>query len=268
MATAIAKGVGASRLLPWSALTLSDPASPRSAAQQELAAKGATLTSSNADVIARSSIVILATKPDQICPALTQEREAIAKRTQSPLFISIAAGVSLAAIEAVLPADSRVVRVMPNTPALVGCSASAFALGSGASAEDAAVVSALFGAIGRVVRVSEKDLNGVTGLSGSGPAYVFLFVEALADGGVRAGLTRAVAQELAIQTVLGSAQLLQQTGKHPGQLKDQVASPGGTTIAGIHALEQGAFRSTVMDAVLAASNRAAEMGAPAIKSKL
>ena len=270
MATAIAKGVAASGLMPFAALTLADPASPRSYAQQELASKGAKLTSDNGEVFARCSIVILATKPDQVCPALTQERETISRRaSQSPLFISIAAGLSLATIEAALPAGARVVRVMPNTPALVGCSASAFALGSHASPADASLVSALFGSLGRVVRVSEKDLNAVTGLSGSGPAYVFLFVEALADGGVRAGLTRAVAQELAIQTVLGSAQLLQQTGKHPGQLKDQVASPGGTTIAGIHALERGAFRSTVMDAVVAASSRAAEMGAPAaIKSKL
>ena len=156
-----------------------------------------------------------------------------------------------------------VARVVPNTPALIGCGASAFALSSSSPqhAQHLGNVSRIFSAVGTVVSCTEQQLDAVTGLSGSGPAFVFLFLEALADGGVRAGLPRALADRLAAQTVLGAASMmLQPGGQHAGQLKDQVASPGGTTIAGIHALELGAFRGCVMSAVLAASSRAEEMG--------
>ena len=150
---------------------------------------------------------------------------------------------------------------MPNTPALVGMSATAFAGNSNATAADIELVTRLFEAIGVAFPVAEKWLDAVTGLSGSGPAYVYVMIEALADGGVLAGLPREIALRLAAQMVLGSAQMVLTTGRHPGALKDAVASPGGTTIAGLHALEQAGFRGAVMDAVLAASQRAAELGA-------
>jgi pyrroline-5-carboxylate reductase len=160
---------------------------------------------------------------------------------------------------------------MPNTPALVSVGASAVALGQRTVPEDSALITKMFSSVGIVVNCTEKDLNAVTGLSGSGPAFVFMFIESLADGGVRAGLPRAVSLKLATQTVLGAATLVKQSGLHPGALKDQVASPGGTTIAGVHALENGGFRSASMTAVYAAANRAAELGAPSSdmkKSKL
>lgn len=182
--------------------------------------------------------------------------------TASHLLISIAAGITLAAIEAKVHTSVRVVRVMPNTPSLVGQGATAIALGKYASREDEAFALELFNAVGSAYAVEEKVLDAVTGLSGSGPAYVFLFIEALADGGVRAGLPRAVALALAVQTVKGAATMVQETGVHPGELKDRVTSPGGTTITGVHALERGGFRGTVMDAVMEASKRSAELGNP------
>jgi pyrroline-5-carboxylate reductase len=149
---------------------------------------------------------------------------------------------------------------MPNTPALVGASASAFARGQAAQPADAVLAQRLFAAVGRVFELKEGLLDAVTGLSGSGPAYVYQFIEALSDGGVAAGLPRDVATQLAAQTVLGSARMVLETGLHPGVLKDQVASPGGTTIEGIHALEKGGLRGTVMDAVRAAAEKAGKLG--------
>jgi pyrroline-5-carboxylate reductase len=149
---------------------------------------------------------------------------------------------------------------MPNTPCLVGASAAGFAAGPTATPEDVALVAKLFNAVGKAFPVPEHLLDAVTGLSGSGPAFVYVLIEALADGGVRVGLPRDVALALAAQTVLGSAKMVLETGKHPGELKDAVASPGGTTIAGLHALERAGFRAAAMDAVEAAANRAAELG--------
>ena len=251
-----------SKLVSSQQVLVSDP---NSNALAEIKSSGIAVTNDNARVAEQSNILFMCTKPDIILPAL----QAIASRLKpNVLIVSIAAGLTLESIESIVP-NHKVVRVMPNTPALVGASASAFTIGQQCNDEDGALVQRLLSSIGLAVRVNEKDLNGVTGLSGSGPAFVFMFIEALADGGVRSGLTRTVAMQLAIQTVLGSAKLMESTGKHPGQLKDQVASPGGTTIAGIHALEHGALRSTVMDAVFAAANRAKELGQPSkIKSKL
>lgn len=201
--------------------------------------------------------VLLAVKPQVVEQALEPLRDVL---TERQTLISIAAGVSTARLEACFPAPVPVVRVMPNTPALVGAAATALCTGKNADESHRAKARRIFEAVGLTVDVDEKLLDAVTGLSGSGPAYVFLFIEALADGGVRAGLGRDMALKLAAQTVLGSAQMVLETGEHPGVLKDRVASPGGTTIAGLHALENGAFRGVVIDAVLAATERALELG--------
>jgi len=163
-------------------------------------------------------------------------------------------------IEELLPAGMRVVRSMPNTPALVGAAATAISSGAHAHAEDMALARFVFDAVGMTVELDESQLDAVTGLSGSGPAYVFLVLEALADAGVKVGLSRRNAQRLAAQTVMGSAKLLLETDEHPGRLKDMVTSPGGTAIAGLHTLEQGGLRTTLINAVETATNRARELG--------
>jgi pyrroline-5-carboxylate reductase len=176
------------------------------------------------------------------------------------LLVSIAAGVTLAKMEANLPAGIRIIRVMPNTPALVGASASAFALGKTATPDDGQIVSTLFSAVGVAFQVKESLLDAVTGLSGSGPAYVYMIIEALSDGGVAAGLPRDIATKLAAQTVLGGAKMVLETGLHPGTLKDMVTSPGGTTIEGIHELEKGSLRAALINAVRAATEKSKRLG--------
>jgi pyrroline-5-carboxylate reductase len=176
------------------------------------------------------------------------------------LLISIAAGVPIAKLEAGLGGKARVIRVMPNTPALLGASATAYALGKSASPEDAALAQKLFAAVGIAFAVKESLLDAVTGLSGSGPAYVYLMIEGLSDGGVAAGLPRDIATKLAAQTVLGSASMVLETGMHPGALKDMVTSPGGTTIEGIHELEKGKVRGSLMNAVRAATDKSKKLG--------
>jgi pyrroline-5-carboxylate reductase len=182
------------------------------------------------------------------------------KVTSQHLVVSIAAGIPLKTLIAGLGPQARLVRVMPNTPCLVGASASGFALGGAATKEDSALVEQLLSAVGVAVPVEEKLLDAVTGLSGSGPAYVYQIIEALSDGGVRVGLPRAVATKLAAQTVLGAAKMVLETEQHPGILKDAVASPGGTTIAGLHELERGGLRAALMNAVESATNRSKELG--------
>ena len=207
------------------------------------------------DAPQRADGALLAVKPGDVpaaCAALTEVKPA--------RVLSIAAGVTIAALEAALPPGTPVVRAMPNTPALVGAGAAAVAPGSSAGDDDLAWAEQILGAVGVVVRVEEPLLDAVTGLSGSGPAYVFLFAEALVDAGVAAGLTRDVATTLAVQTVLGSAQMLSETGTHPAVLKDMVSSPGGTTAAGLRALESRAVRSAIIEAVLAATQRSKELG--------
>jgi pyrroline-5-carboxylate reductase len=227
--------------------------------------KGVHTTNDNLLLIQACQVIILSVKP-HIVPAVLKQIQPYF--TEKHLIISIAAGVTINTIESdLLPLKARVVRVMPNTPALVGASATGYCLGSNTTKDDSKIVQIIFGSMGKSVELQEKDLDAVTGLSGSGPAYVFMFIEALADGGVRAGLTRDVAMQLAAQTVFGSAKMVLQTGKHPGLLKDQVASPGGTTIAGIHALENSNFRAAAMNAVVAASNRSTELGMKAQQQK-
>ncbi|CAA2942582.1 pyrroline-5-carboxylate reductase [Olea europaea subsp. europaea] len=178
--------------------------------------------------------------------------------SEKQLLVSVVAGVKLKDLQE-WAGHSRFIRVMPNTPAAVGNAASVISLGAGATKDDGELISKLFGAIGKVWTADEKLFDAITGLSGSGPAYIYLAIEALADGGVAAGLPRDLALGLASQTVLGAASMAVNTGKHPGQLKDDVASPGGTTIAGIHELEKAGFRGILMNAVVAASNRSREL---------
>jgi pyrroline-5-carboxylate reductase len=217
-----------------------------------------TVFESNLDVAKSSDVLVLAVKPQNMRQVLDELRPAV---TADHLVISIAAGITIDSIVQGLGPSSRVVRVMPNTPALVGEGASAYALGPNVGSDDQAVVKAFLDCVGHAVCVGESQLDAVTGLSGSGPAFVYLMIEALSDGGVRAGLPRDVATLLAAQTVLGAAKMVRETGQHPGVLKDQVASPGGTTIAGLHALERSGFRGALIDAVLAATGRSAELAA-------
>jgi pyrroline-5-carboxylate reductase len=180
--------------------------------------------------------------------------------TRDHLLLSIAAGVTLAKLEAALPAGARVIRAMPNTPALVGAGAAAFAAGSAARPGDAAIAQGILGSAGIALEVPEKLLDAVTGLSGSGPAYIYMVIEALSDGGVAMGLPRDVAMRLAAQTVLGAARMVLDTGLHPGVLKDQVTSPGGTTIEGVHALETAGLRAALIQAVRAAAEKSRLLG--------
>ncbi len=216
---------------------------------------GAQMSESNRDVMEKVDVLFLAVKPQSL-PQVYRDLAPVPSRC---LVVSIAAGVSLATLTASL-GTQRLVRVMPNTPCLVGQGASGFAVGTAVNDADRKVVQDLLNTVGRSWELPEILLDAVTGLSGSGPAYVFQFIEALSDGGVRAGLPRAVATELAAQTVFGSALMVLQSSDHPAELKDRVASPGGTTIAGLHALEQGAFRGVVMNAVHAATTRSQELG--------
>jgi len=197
---------------------------------------------------------LLCTKPNQAEAALG------ALPAGEALVISVAAGLSTAWLEARVPAGVRVIRCMPNTPALVGKGAAAFCRGKAATAADAEFAKLLLGSVGLAVELPESLMDAVTGLSGSGPAFVYVMIEAMADGGVRAGLPRAEAMKLAAQTVLGAAAMVLETGMHPGELKDQVTSPGGTTIAGIAELEKHGMRSAFIEAVTTAARRAAELG--------
>ena len=215
------------------------------------------ITARNSDAVRDADVVLLCVKPQMIDEVLA---EIAPLAHASKLVISIAAGVPIARIEHALPGKPRVIRVMPNTPALVLSGASGIAPGRTVTDADRALAEEIFGAVGRVVFVEEKLMDAVTGLSGSGPAYVFTFIEALADAGVKVGIPRAVAMELAVQTVLGSARMVLETKEHPASLRDKVTSPGGTTIAGLHELEKGKFRAVLMSAVEAATRRSRELG--------
>jgi pyrroline-5-carboxylate reductase len=253
MATALAQGFVASQLVPSSAIVAYDPFI--AAGQHfQAAVPGSQLAASNTEVVAQTDVIFLAVKPQQMASVM-EEIKAVAGEK---LFVSIAAGVSLAQLYAGL-ATERVIRVMPNTPALVGCGASALARGATCTEADAHQVLGLLRAVGTAVELDEKLLDAVTGLSGSGPAYGYVMIEALADGGVRMGLPRAIALQLAAQTLLGAARMVL-AGDHPGVLKDRVASPGGTTIAGLQVLEERAVRGALMAAVEAATVRSKELG--------
>ncbi|QTN31825.1 pyrroline-5-carboxylate reductase [Akkermansiaceae bacterium] len=217
---------------------------------------GAVATAEIAEVLAASDVLLLCTKPQDAFSALA----GLGSHAGGKLMISIAAGVTISDLEKNTPESVRVIRSMPNTPALVGKGAAAYSLGGRCNAADEDAVRSLLGAVGLAVSLPEKLMDAVTGLSGSGPAYVYLIIEAMADGGVRAGLPRAEALQLAAQTVSGAAEMVLQTGSHPAMLKDMVTSPGGTTIAGLAVLEEKNVRSALIGAVSAAAARSAELG--------
>jgi pyrroline-5-carboxylate reductase len=255
MATALAQGWIKAGLTVAKDICASDPVS--TARDQFSKITTANCGDDNSRVVSQSEIVVLAVKPQNMADLLREIKPHVQDKH---LLISIAAGITLTQIADAVGSNRRIIRVMPNTPCLVGASASAFAPSSGATAADLQLTERLLNSVGRAVQVPERLLDAVTGLSGSGPAFVAMVIEALSDGGVRMGLPRDLATMLAAQTVLGSAKLLLDTGLHPGQLKDMVASPAGTTIAGLHALEQGGLRAALMDAVEAATKRSIELG--------
>ena len=224
---------------------------------------GVVTTTSNTDVVKASEIVIYAVKPQIMAPTL---RETAAYLDMSKVIISIAAGVPLAAIESCLNKDLRLIRVMPNIAASVKEGAAAIAPGKHASKGDLKVAKAIFDSVGKSIIIEEEFMDAITGLSGNGPAYIFLIVDALADAGVKMGLSREDALLLSAQSVLGAAKLLLETNEHPGRLKDKVTSPGGTAIAALHTIEAGGLRTTLINAVEAGTKRSRELGEMMIKN--
>mmetsp|Transcript_1499 Transcript_1499/g.5159 ORF Transcript_1499/g.5159 Transcript_1499/m.5159 type:complete len:269 (-) Transcript_1499:65-871(-) len=254
MAEALAKGFIAKKIVPSSHINAFDISDARRRVfREELKA---TVHDSNDSAVASSDVAILAVKPQYLSATAQTVTPA---SWENKLVLSIAAGVTIDTLKSLLPASARVVRIMPNTPCLVGESASAIATSDEATSEDEELVRRLFATVGTTISVDEGLIDAVTGLSGSGPAYIFLMIEALSDGGVRSGLPRGVATKLAAQTVMGAAKMVLETGKHPGELKDMVTSPAGTTIAGIAALEEHGARAAFIDAVTKATQRSKEL---------
>ena len=255
MGEALIKGLVVANVVPAKSIYSADVRGER---LTELAKQfGIQAAADNSDLVSRCDVVILAVKPQIMEPVLREIAPAV---TRQKLLISIAAGVSTATIQSILGTYPRLIRVMPNTPALVLQGVTAIARTPGLEQDDLETAQEIFAAVGRAVVLDEEQMDAVTGLSGSGPAYVALVIEALADGGVKMGLDRATAMTLATQTVLGAAKLLAETGMHPAALKDMVSSPGGTTIAGIAALEEGGVRTTFIRAVERATLRSRELG--------
>ena len=255
MAEAMIRGLLAAKLVIPDDILISDVREDRLAYLQET--YRVLISVSNAEVASKAEIILLAVKPQIISQVLDGLIDVV---NRDKLIISIAAGVPTNFIADKFPSPVRVIRVMPNTPALVLEAASALTSGSHATAEDLETAKRLFRAVGKVVVVEESLMDAITGLSGSGPAYIFLAIDALSDAGVKVGLSRDIAQLLSAQTVLGAARMVLETKKHPGELKDMVTSPGGTTIAGLHALEQGGLRATLINAQEAATLRSRELG--------
>ncbi|CAN5894734.1 pyrroline-5-carboxylate reductase [soil metagenome] len=254
MATALIRGMIRAGVASAGAVSASDPLA--SARDRLVEATGARALASNREVAEASDVLVLAVKPQGMAEVFEELGPVVG---DDHLIISVAAGITMATLASGLGQDMRIVRVMPNTPALIGEGAAGYCLGAGVRPADESIVRHCLESVGRAFRVSESLLDAVTGLSGSGPAFVYVIIEALSDGGVRAGLPRDIAAALAAQTVLGSAKMVLETGEHPAVLKDQVASPGGTTIAGLHCLERGALRAALIDAVEAATRRSAEL---------
>jgi pyrroline-5-carboxylate reductase len=232
-------------------------------AQDAAASIGAKVLARNTETVEKSDIIFLAVKPQVLSQVLAEIASPIKKRYSlgnSPVLVSMAAGWSIEKIQSVIGENIPTARIMPNTPALIGKGMIALSVSPEVPAQKLEELKEILGSAGIVDVIDERFMDAVTGLSGSGPAFVYLFIEALADGGVRAGLARDKALSYAVQTVIGAATMVQETGKHPGELKDMVASPGGTTMAGIAAIEDGAFRSVVIKAVEAAWKRSIELG--------
>jgi pyrroline-5-carboxylate reductase len=252
MGTALVAGAIRSKAIEAADVLGFDPHGPAAEAFHQATTA---VTVEQAEALHSCEVLLLCTKPHHAAAALNA-----LPPQYSGLIISIVAGQSIDWLSKHSPSGCRVIRCMPNTPALVGEGATGFALSASATTADADFARGLLGSVGVAIEVPESQLDAVTGLSGSGPAFVFMVIEALADGGVRAGLPRAHALQLATQTVRGAARMVAETGLHPGELRDQVASPGGTTIAGIAELEKGGLRAALIQAVTAAAHRSIELG--------
>lgn len=255
MASSIVRGLLAAGVLAPERIAVSDLHAQR----RDLLAEncGVAISPDNLQTVRESDVVLLAVKPQNIAALLQEIQPAAGPDT---LYLSIAAGISASAVHAGLGGAGRIIRIMPNTAAQVQASATAICRGPGATDDDLTLTCELFAALGTAVVVDEAMMDAVTGLSGSGPAYVYLVIEALADAGVRNGLPRATALQLAAQTCAGAAKMVLETGTHPGALKDQVTSPGGTTINGLYRLEKRGVRAALIDAVSAAVERSKELG--------
>ena len=262
MAAAIARGVVQAGFCPADRI-LASARTEESRRRFAIEAVGTHTTHDNLATAEGSDVVFLCVKPADARAVARGLAPVLARTDRRRLLVSVAAGVSLDDLQAAAGAQTPLVRVMPNTPCLVGCGASAYARGEKATDEDAGLVGRIFSAVGEAYPVPESLIDAVNGLSGSGPAYVYLVIEALADGGVLMGLPRTLAASLAAQTVLGAAEMVRQTGRHPAELREAVASPGGTTIAALETLELAGVRAALMGAVRAATERAREMGRPA-----
>ncbi|KAG0590728.1 hypothetical protein KC19_1G122300 [Ceratodon purpureus] len=252
MAEAIARGLDKAGVVPANKMCASDVNVGRMKVFESL---GTSVCSSNTKLAETSNVLILAVKPQVAEKVVTDMKPSLSK---DHLLVSIAAGIPISKLQD-WAGEARIVRVMPNVACMVGETAAGMSLGKTATPADSDLVTTMFESVGKIHVVDEKLLNAVTGVSGSGPAYIFMAIEALADGGVAAGLTRDVAMSLAAQTVLGSAKMVLETKKHPGELKDMVTSPAGTTIAGIRELEDRGFRSALINAVVAGAKRGEEM---------
>ncbi len=255
MAEAILAGIIKAKLVHPDHVVISDINAQRLAYLTDL--YNVRAVEDNNMVVQKADVIILAVKPYLVKDVLTGVASSISDRH---LLISVAAGLSTGYLASCLKERVPIVRVMPNTPSLVGAGASALSAGESVSDEAMELAKSLFDSVGRSVIVRESDMDAVTGISGSGPAYMYLIIEALADAGVKAGLARSTAIELAAQTMMGAAKMVLETGDHPAVLKDKVTTPGGTTITGLHVLEQGNIRATLIDAVLAAARRSQELG--------
>jgi len=256
MATALARGFVQADLVRPESVSASDPsAEARAAFGREV--PGAKVETANRSVVSAADVVLLAVKPQQMDDVLAGIRTAV--RSES-LVVSIAAGVTLARLAGGLPDGQRIVRVMPNTPCLIGRGASGYSLGPHATVQDGRLVAKLLSAVGVAYEFEEKQLDAVTGLSGSGPAFVYTMIEALGNAGVQMGLPRELAADLAAHTAAGAAEMVLATGETPAALRDRVTSPGGTTLAGLKVLEEGGFQAAVNEAVRAATRRSEELG--------